>query len=203
MKPALINLINKEIDRGFNLFEKSTFKSNFPAPAYWRHEQRTKTFITIALAKASSGRILQEPGLIRTSNSSSNNRSDYYIEIQEKSYLIEVKQVWTPVSRIKDANFFLEFSTRNLLAQIQDIKESTWNQDASIGLCISPVFKKHSDFKNKREIYKAIKSIIEQAKQKKEVLSISFHRSTLFSGVGVHCEKGLEYYLGYFIIWVK
>lgn len=195
--------INCEIKKAFERFEKHSVKENYGFPAYWYHEQRTKTFITIALDRISKGNVIQEPGLDRKYTAKA-GRADYFVCINKTKYLIEVKQIWTQISRLSRPDDFNRITLNKIISQIKDIKNSRIKHDVCLGLCIVPIFEKieGKPLPKERNISNLIKSVSESIIKHKNIISIEYVDSKLFRQMRVPTDYGDEFYYGYFLIWL-
>lgn len=65
-------------------------------PAYWWQEKQTKTYVTVALSKISSGYLVGEPPVVRKGRESSTGYVDYFLISKDgkRKFFIELKQQW-------------------------------------------------------------------------------------------------------------
>lgn len=193
--------INKNINSAFSKFENHLDISDL-VPAYWYHEMRTKTFVTLALAKVSNGHLLQEPALQRNTQTSTSCRADYYVRIDKISLLIEVKQTWvTPNSLLNPKSFYNRIN-KDLSNQLKDIKSSDWGQDYILGLSVVPIYSNKKSADRFLGIDTYIRNII--LNKNPNILQVDYFSSDLFHDDAVTIQnKTNQYYHGYFLIWMK
>ena len=149
-----IERLEVEIESAFFRYAESSRIDGFMYPAYWYGEQRTKTFVTLALGNLCAGSLLQEPPVRRNrKGDKSAGRVDYYCQFGGKSLFVEYKQVWVgnnrqrglPLSGLRDAHAKVAQQIR-AVDKKASVKE--WSVDYGIGMIVAPLYSnyvKHKD----------------------------------------------------------
>jgi len=113
-------------------------------PGFWYTEQRTKTFVTLALAQVTKGYFMQEPPVSRSGGSTS-AKADYFAHTGKNGCFLEVKQAWVGANKgIQPGMALGNLKTKHeeCVKQIKRITKPSyrnWSANTSIAMTLGTI----------------------------------------------------------------
>ncbi len=139
----------KHMQNALIAYGRSSVEHGISEPGYWYTEQRTKTFVTIALDKLSDGYLVQEPTVSKSKHAKkkSRGRADFYVHTGKSGYMLELKQKDVSLSSSGTINVHTILGKHeDALYDLSHFEGySEWDVDAGFAITLGSVYHNVAD----------------------------------------------------------